>query len=81
MATAAATEVRQAGSHDGSYQHVQQASPGQRIMHGMSDLDPAMAGLVFRLPAVGETMTAGEVERWVDAARAVLILAYGERTP
>ncbi|MFC5185750.1 hypothetical protein [Actinomadura harenae] len=40
------------------------------------DLDPAVAGLIARLPVAGGTMTPAAIGRWTDAARAVLTLAY-----
>ncbi|MFC4911682.1 hypothetical protein [Actinomadura gamaensis] len=55
----------QAGPHAGAH-----AAPAGR------ELDPAVAGLIARLPGPGGTMSPGAIARWTDAARAVLTLAY-----
>ncbi|MDL4777427.1 MULTISPECIES: hypothetical protein [Thermomonosporaceae] len=40
------------------------------------ELDPALAGLLAWLPPAGGTLSRSAIERWSEAARAVLTLAY-----
>ncbi|MCP2336282.1 hypothetical protein [Actinomadura rupiterrae] len=54
------------------------AHPGAHAAPPARDLDPAVAGLVARLPGPGGTMSRGAIDRWTDAARAVLTLAYAD---
>ncbi|MBW8480745.1 hypothetical protein [Actinomadura parmotrematis] len=48
---------------------------GQQVMTG-KELDPAVTGLIAWLPPAGGALTAAAIDRWTEAARSVLTLAY-----
>ncbi|WP_155884589.1 hypothetical protein [Actinomadura flavalba] len=71
--------------------HEMSAAPGRmagRFAGGMDEpgvavrqtathhLDPAITGLVSWLPPSGGTLSRAAIDRWTDAARSVLLLAY-----
>ncbi|RFU39205.1 hypothetical protein DZF91_23640 [Actinomadura logoneensis] len=61
--------------------HAGLAHAGRDLEHSgrdldRGDLDPAIAGLIARLPGPGGRMSSTAIARWTDAARAVLTLAY-----
>ncbi|WP_153530744.1 hypothetical protein [Actinomadura macrotermitis] len=48
---------------------------GTPVMAG-KELDPAVSGLIAWLPAAGGALTPSAIDRWTEAARSVLMLAY-----
>lgn len=42
------------------------------------EVDPALVGLIAWLPPAGGTLSRAAIDRWTEAARAILTLAYTE---